>query len=133
MDKRKLGAGGACAIALVLLLIATLGYFIFSPAQVVKISDKIEGDKNVLVNTAHREVSLVHIENLGNQVSDLKDNMQKHHAIKYGLLIVMFVMIAGYMIQRCKNISMKMKQKMEKQTQDEKIENHEDALIEMGF
>ena len=70
MDKRKLGAGGACAIALVLLLIATLGYFLFSPAQVVKISDKIEGDKNVLVNTAHREVSLVHIENLGNQVSD---------------------------------------------------------------
>ena len=45
----------------------------------------------------------------------------------------MFVAIAGYMIQRCKNIPMKMKQKMEKRTQDEKIENHEDALIEMGY
>ena len=45
----------------------------------------------------------------------------------------MFVIIAEYMIQRCKNIPIKMKQKMEKRTQDEKIENHEDALIEMGY
>ena len=72
-------------VALILLIIAALGYFLFRPAQVIKISDKVDGDSNILVNTGHREVSLVHIENLGNQVSDLKENMNKHHAIKYGL------------------------------------------------
>ena len=133
MDKRKLGAGGICLATLILLIIAILGYFLFSPAQTSEISDKIEGDSNVIVNTASREVSLFHIENLNNQVSDLKDHVNQHHAIKYGLITVVVVIMVVFMINRCKNIPRKIEEKMEKKNQDEKIENHQDTLIQMGM
>ena len=113
MDKRKLGAGGICLATLILLIIAIIGYFLFSPATSA-ISDKIEGDSNVIVNTASREVSLFHIKNLNNQVSDLKDHVNQHHAIKYGLITVVVVIMVVFMINRCKNIPRKIEEKMEK-------------------
>ena len=136
MDKKKCGVGGVCAIGVVFLLICTIWYFFFSPQGEIKISEKVKGNKNVIVNTAHREVSLVHIEhmeNLGNKVNDLEDNMNKHLVIKYGLLLMLFIVIGGYVGQRCKNMPQKVKEKMEKRTQEERIETHEDALIEMGY
>ena len=97
MDKKKCGVGGACAIGVVLLIICTIWYFLFSPPGEIKISDKVKGNKNVIVNTAHREVSLVHIEHmedLGNKVNDLEGSMNKHLIIKYGLLLVLFIVIS---------------------------------------
>ena len=35
--------------------------------------------------------------------------------------------------KRCKNIPQKMREEMEKRAQEDKIETHEDALIELGY
>ena len=98
MDRRKCRLGGACAIGGMLLIICAIWYFLFSSPGEVKISDKVKGNDNVIVNTAHREVSLVHIEHmehLGNKVNELEGSMNKHLIIKYGLLIVIFIVIGG--------------------------------------
>ena len=42
------------------------------------------------------EVSLLHIEHmetLGNKMNNLEDNMTKHLVIKYGLMLMLFIVI----------------------------------------
>ena len=75
MDKKKCRAGEVCAIVVVFLLICTIWYFYFSSSGKIKI---IKGNENVVVNEAHREVPLLHIEimeTLGHKVNNLEDDM----------------------------------------------------------
>ena len=50
MDKKKCGAGGVCALVVVFILICTIWYFYFSSSGEIKISEKIKGNENVVVN-----------------------------------------------------------------------------------
>ena len=132
MNKWKLGGGGICLVTSILLILIALGYFFFQPGT-SEISDKIDGNSNVINNSGSKEISLFHIENFNSQVSDLKDHVNKHHAVKYSLITVLVVVIVMFMINKCKKIPRKIKEKMERKDQDEKIENHHDTLIEMGM
>ena len=89
---------------IIVLFVLTCTIWYFSSSGEIKINDKIKGNDNVVVNEAHRELSFLHIEhmeNLGNKLDNLEDSMTKHTVIKYGLMIILFIIVGSYVGQRC--------------------------------
>ena len=69
MDRKKCGAGGVIIVIVLTVLILALWYF--SSGGENEISEKVKGNNNKIQNEQHREISLLHIENLGDTVQNL--------------------------------------------------------------
>ena len=48
-------------------------------------------------------------------------------------MLFIFIVIGGYVGQRCKKMPQKVNEKLEKRIQEDRIEDHENALIKMGY
>ena len=53
--------------------------------------------------------------------------------IKYSLLLIIFLFIIGYIGNKCYKMPKRVKEKVNKSLQDDKILDHENALLEMGY
>ena len=96
----------------------------------------MKGNNNKIQNEQHRELSLIHIEHmdkLGDTVEELEGKVKVHATIKYSLLLIIFLFIIGYIGNKCYKMPKRVKEKVNKSLQDDKILDHENALLEMGY
>ena len=121
MNKWRLGGAGACLGTSVLLILLALCYFFFQPRS-SDISEEVNGDSNIISNTEKKEISLFHIENLNNQLSDLEGHVNTHHTVKYCLIGGIVIVLVVVMIYKCTNIPKDIKANLRRKELDEKVE-----------
>ena len=98
-----------------------------------QITEKIQGNNNRISSQQRSEITLLLVENLGNTVEDLDGRMKFHATVKYSLLLIIFIFIISYAANKCYKRPKRIKQRIEKDSQEDRIMDHENALIEMGY
>ena len=73
------------------------------------------------------------MDKLGDTIEDLDGKVKLHATIKYSLLLIIFLFIIGYIGNKCYKMPKRVKEKVNKNLQDDKILDHENALLEMGY
>ena len=68
-------------ILVIVITVIILGFWYFSVGGENEISEKVKGNNNKIQNEQHREISLLHIENLGDTVQNLDGKIKIHSMI----------------------------------------------------
>ena len=120
-------------MGVIIIILVITGALYFSAGKDNQISEKIEGNSNQISSQQRSEISLLHVENLGSTVENLDERMKTHATVKYSLLLIIFIFIIAYAANKCYKMPKRIKQRMEKESQEGRITDHENALIEMGY
>ena len=131
MDRKK--CGGCLVLRVIIIILVIKGALYFSAGKDNQISEKIEGNSNQISSQQRSEISLLHVENLGSTVENLDERMKTHATVKYSLLLIIFIFIIAYAANKCYKMPKRIKQRMEKESQEGRITDNENALIEMGY
>ena len=117
MNKWCVGGTTVCLGTTVLLILLALCYFFFQSGS--DITEKVSGNENVISNNEKKEISIFHIENLSNQLSDLEGQVTTHNTVKYGLIAGILIVLMLVMLYKCVNIKKNVKKRLRR---DEMIE-----------
>ena len=132
MDKKKCVLGSETILVLVILAVLAYGYLSFGGGE--KITEKVQGNNKKIENTQKKEVSLFHIENLRDNINDLDSEVKSHPILNWGLLLMIFLFIFSFCAHyHCIRMPNKIQKNILKGQQDDKLQECESALVEMGY
>ena len=132
MDRRK-SCGGGLLLLVIVITVIILGFWFFSVGGESKILETVQGNDNKIENEQKHEISLLHIDNLGNSIDNLDEKINHYSIINWSLILVIFVFIISYISHQLYKMPRKVKENINKNIQDDRIMEHENALLEMGY
>ena len=68
---------------MIVITVIILGFWYFSIGGENEISEKVQGNNNKIENEQHHEISLLHIENLGDNIQNLDGKIKLHSIINW--------------------------------------------------
>ena len=133
MDKKKgCVVGSGIIVTFVILSVLAIGYFNFGGGE--KITERVQGNENQIENTQKKEISLLHIENLGDSLDSLGSKVNNHAILNWSLLVIIFIIMfsfcAHYHLIR---MPRKIQDNFLKGQQEDKLQECESALVDMGY